>query len=290
VIGEIVEGKEVILAAGAIGSPHLMLLSGIGPAEELRTAGVEPRHELAGVGKHLEDHLLMAVTYRADCSHKLSMANMLLWMARHMFGGGGPMGAAPVDGGAFVKSSPSERLPNIQFHASPWGVRLPTDSGKPTPGFGRFATILPGLIYPRSHGELRLRSSNPLDAPMIDPQYLRDRADLDHLVEGVKLSREIAATGPLKDLLGEETFPGPGVTTDDQIRESVLAHCNTIFHPVGTCRMGTGSDAVVDPDLRVHGLRGLRVADASVMPRIIGGNTNAPTIMIAEKCADLAMN
>lgn len=287
--GETVSGNEVILAGGAIGSPHLLLLSGIGPADELRAAGVDPRHELRGVGKHLEDHLLTAVMFRSVKSHKLSMANLLMWMARHMVGSGGPLASAPVDGAAFIKSSPSERMPNIQFHATPFGVNLPTDSGKPIPAFGRFATILPGLIYPRSHGEIRLRSGNPLDTPMIDPQYFRDGADLEHLVAGVKLSREIAATGPLKDILGEEVFPGPGITTDEQLRDNVRAHCNTIFHPVGTCRMGTGDDAVVGPDLRVHGLRGLRVADASVMPRIIGGNTNAPTIMIAEKCADLAL-
>jgi choline dehydrogenase-like flavoprotein len=281
--------REVIVAGGAIGSPHLLLLSGIGPGDELRAAGVTPRHELAGVGKHLEDHLLMGVVFAAtDGARSLTKPNFLWWIAQHLGTRGGPLGGAPVDAGAFVRSRPDAPLPDVQFHFTPWRVVLPTD-GPQDPGFGRYATICPGLIYPRSHGEIRLHSADPAAAPAIDPCYFRDPADLDHLVAGVKLSREIAATAPLAGLLGAETFPGPAARDDDAIRASVRAHCNTIFHPVGTCRMGTGADAVVDPSLRVRGLRGLRVADASIMPRIIGGNTNAPTIMIAEKCAELAL-
>jgi choline dehydrogenase-like flavoprotein len=174
----------------------------------------------------------------------------------------------------------------VQFHFTPWGVNLPTDRGL-IPAFGRYASILPGLIYPKSHGEIRLRSADPAQSPAIDPRYLSDPADLDHLVAGVKLSREIAATGPLAKLLGPEVFPGTGVTTDEQLRDNIRASCNTIFHPTGTCKMGTDPMAVVDPALRVHGLRGLRVADVSILPAIIGGNTNAPAIMIGEKAADL---
>jgi choline dehydrogenase-like flavoprotein len=154
---------------------------------------------------------------------------------------------------------------------------------------GRQLGIAPGLIYPRSVGEIRLASADPSAAPLIDPRYFSDPADLEHLVTGVKLTREFVAAAPVKELMGAETFPGPSVRTDDEIRAWVRASANTIFHPVGTCKMGTDALAVVDPELRVHGLRGLRVADASVMPRIIGGNTNAPTIMIAEKCADLCL-
>ena len=279
------EGKEILLAGGAIGSPHLLLLSGIGPADELRAAGVEARHDLPLVGKHLEDHLLAAVTFRSPASRNLSIPNLLMWMAQHALGrGAGPLGLAPVPGGAFVKSRPDAPLPDIQFHFTPFGVNVPTDGGA-KPYFGRFATILPGLIYPRSHGEIRLASKDPAAPPAIDPQYFKDPADLDHLVAGIKLTREIAATAPLDKLLGDETLPGPGVKTDDDLRAFVRQTCNTIFHPVGTCGIGR----VVDHELRVKGLRGLRVADASVMPRIIGGNTNAPTIMIAEKAADLAL-
>jgi choline dehydrogenase len=229
--------------------------------------------------------------FEAASSRKLSMGNMLWWMARHALTSGGPLAGAPVDAGAFLRSSPSAPLPDIQFHVTPFGINLPTDRGMIKPAFGRFASLLPGLIYPRSRGEIRLKTADPTAAPAIDPKYFQDSADLEHLVAGVKLSREIAATGPLTKVLGKETYPGPEVTSDEQLRDNVRAGCNTIFHPVGTCKMGPATDklAVVDRELRVHGLRGLRVADASIMPNITGGNTNAPVIMIAEKCADLAL-
>jgi choline dehydrogenase len=177
----------------------------------------------------------------------------------------------------------------MQFHTGPWGFFTPNSDVRRRPPMGRQVTISPGLIYPKSRGEIRLRSADPSASPMIDPRYFSEASDLEHLVTGVKLTREIAATAPLKDLLGGETSPGPHVKTDEDIRAFVRGSSQTIFHPVGTCKMGTDPMAVVDPQLRVHGLRGLRVADASVMPRIIGGNTNAATIMIAEKCADLCL-
>jgi choline dehydrogenase len=284
-----IEARETIVAAGALGSPQLLLLSGIGPGDELRAVGVEPRHELAGVGKHLEDHLLATVLFEASSGVRtLGRAGLLAWIVQHLIGRAGPLAAPPVDAGAFVRSHPGAPRPDVQFHFAPWGVLVPTD--KPTPlALGRFATLMPGLIYPRSRGELRLRSADPTAPPVIDPRYFDDPADLDHLVAGVELAREIAATAPLAELLGAERFPGAAVKTRDELRASVRASCNTIFHPVGTCRMGSDATAVVDPELRVRGLRGLRIADASVMPRIIGGNTNAPTIMIAEKAADLLL-
>ncbi|HTL32614.1 MAG TPA: GMC family oxidoreductase N-terminal domain-containing protein [Kofleriaceae bacterium] len=284
-----IEGNEIILAGGAIGSPHLLLLSGIGPASELKAAGVEPKHELAGVGKNLQDHLLHAVNFEAASSPNLQKAAMLWWIARFAMTGGGPLTGAALDAGAFIRSSPSAPLPDIQYHVAPFGVKLPSDHGVVNPSFGRFACILPGLIYPKSTGEICLASTDPTAPPAIDPKYFSDAADLDLLVAGVKQSREIANTGALEQVLGKEIYPGPEATSDEQLRDNIRAGCNTIFHPVGTCKMGTGSDAVVGPDLRVHGLRGLRVADASIMPKIVGGNTNAPTIMIAEKCAELAL-
>ena len=204
-------------------------------------------------------------------------------------GAGGPLAAAPTEAGGFVKSRPDAPRPDIQFHAAPWGFQTPNTDERRRDPFGRFCGIAPGLIYPKSSGEIRLRSNDPLAPPAIDPRYFSDPADLEHLVTGVKLSREIMASGPVKALLGAETFPGPGVKTDEDIRAFVRQSSNTIFHPTGTCKMGTDAMAVVDPELRVRGLQGLRVADASIMPRIIGGNTNAPTIMIAEKCADLCL-
>jgi len=287
-VEETVEGREIIVTGGAIGTPHLLLLSGIGPAAELRATGIESRHELGGVGKHLEDHLLAAVVFESAASRKLSVASLLAWMGRHAISSAGPFASAPVDAGAFVRASASSALPDIQFHFTPWRAILPTDAKTALP-FGRYASILPGLIYPRSHGEVRLRSADPAEAPDIDPHYLEQAPDLEHLLAGVKLSREIAATAPLAGILGREVFPGPAVASDDQLRANIRASCNTIFHPTGTCRMGTGPLAVVDAELRVHGLQGLRIADASILPNIIGGNTNAPVIMIAEKAADLLL-
>lgn len=286
-----VEAREVILAGGAIGSPQLLMLSGIGAGAELRAAGVEPRHELPNVGKHLEDHLLAVTMYEttAKAARSLSIANLLWWMTRHASTKGGPLAMGPIHAGAFVRSRPDAPLPDIQYHVAPWKVVVPTDDPI-KPGFGRAVSILPGLIYPRSHGEIRLRSADPTAAPVIDPRYFSDPADLDHLVAGVKQAREIAATDPLAKLLGKETYPGPDVISDDAIRASVRATCNTIFHPTGTCRMGTDDASVVDPELRVRGLSGLRVADVSILPKIIGGNTNAPAIMIAEKCAELLLH
>ena len=267
------------------------MLSGIGAGDELRAAGVEPRHELPGVGKHLEDHLLMAVVYDVPKAgvHTLTKGRFMMWAAQHLVGKRGPLATGPVDSGGFIKLSPSAAIPDLQFHFAPWGVALPTDD-RLLLKFGRHASLLPSLIYPRSVGEIRLRSSDPAQSPAIDPHYLSNPADLEVLVAGIKLSREVAATAPLSEVVGNELFPGPTVTDDDALREAVRTHCNTIFHPTGTCKMGTDAQAVVDPELRVRGLQGVRVADASIMPRIIGGNTNAPVIMIAEKAADLLLS
>jgi len=286
---QVIEAREIILAGGAIGSPQLLLLSGIGPRAELAEVGIEHRHDLAGVGKHLEDHLFCAMTFEANAGAALAMRAYKLpwWALQYLIAKAGPLGRPVPSAGAFVKSRPELPRPDIQFHVSPFGWFSPnSDEPRPRP-WGRFASIAPGLIYPRSHGEIRLRSSDPLAPPLIDPMYFRDPADLDHLVTGVKLTREVVATSPLAPMLGAELRPGPHVKSDDELRAFVRASCNTIFHPTGTCKMGTDAMAVVDPQLRVHGIRGLRVADASIMPRITGGNTNAPTIMIAEKCAEL---
>jgi choline dehydrogenase len=286
----VVEGKEIIVAGGAIGSPQMLLLSGIGPEAELRDAGVEVKHPLAGVGKHLEDHLLCYLVHETPKSGRpLSIAGLAGWAMQHLFAKAGPLAASPVEAGAFVRNRPDSALPDNQFHFVPWGIAGPNTDVKRDLPVGKLATILPGLIYPKSSGEIRLASRDPAAAPTIDPKYFSDPADLEHMVLGVKLAREIMATAPLASHVGRETWPGPAVVTDDQLRDYVRDNVNTIFHPTGTCKMGTDPMAVVDPQLRVHGLRGLRVADASIMPEIIGGNTNAPTIMIAEKCADLAL-
>ncbi len=288
---QVIAGAEIILAAGSIGSPQLLMLSGIGDGAELRAAGVESRHELPGVGKHLEDHLFTPLVFRANANvaPKLAMPSMGWWALRYLIGRSGPLAQPSPAAGAFVKSRPEEPRPDIQFHMSAYGWWMPNSDEPRTRPWGRFAGIAPGLIYPKSQGTIRLRGADPLAPPLIDPRYFEAPADLEHLVAAVKLAREIAATAPLTEMLEGETFPGPGVQSDDEIREFVRQASNTIFHPTGTCKMGTDGLAVVDPTLRVHGLRNLRVADASIMPRIVGGNTNAPTIMIAEKCAELAL-
>jgi len=288
---QVIEGREIILAAGAIGSPQLLMLSGIGH-RELRDVGIDLKHELAGVGKHLEDHLMVPMAYEVTTNAGLELAAHKLgwWALQHLLGRGGPMAQPIPPAGAFVKSRADVPRPDIQIHMSGFGWPQPNTDEKRVRAWGRIASMAPGLIYPRSHGEIRLRSADPLAPPVIDPRYFSDSADLEHLLIGVKMSREIAATAPLQKVLGKEVWPGSHATTDEDLRAHIRRSAQTIFHPTGTCKMGVDKLAVVDPTLRVHGLRGLRVADASIMSKIVGGNTNGPAIMIAERCAELALS
>ncbi len=281
--------REVVLCGGAVGSPQQLLLSGIGPADHLRAVGVPVAVDLPGVGRNLQDHLFCTVTYDtpAGSTRALTRFSLVGSLTRYALARRGPLSRSPVESGGFVRTRPGLPCPDLQFHFAPYPTDEPnTDEKRATP-FGRRMTILPSLIYPRSRGEICLRSSDPAMAPVIEPRYFSDPADLELLVTGVKLAREIAATEPLASHRGTEIRPGAAATTDDAIRASIRRHVNTIFHPVGTCAMGSGADAVVDAQLRVRGVDGLRVVDASIMPTIVGGNTNAPTIMIAEKAADL---
>jgi choline dehydrogenase-like flavoprotein len=281
--------KEVVLAGGAIGSPHLLLLSGIGPADHLRALGVPVVHDLPGVGANLQDHLFTVVQIRAlaDGARPYSVLRSLGWLARYAVAGTGPITHPPVHTGAFVRTRPGLARPDLQFHILPWGGFTPNFDDKRDPDAGAWLTLLPTLIHPESRGTIRLRSADPHTPPAIDPRYFSAKADLDLLVAGVKLAREIAAAEPLRRFRGDEIAPGPGVKTDADIEADIRLRCNTIFHPTGTCKMGVDADAVVDPELRVRGLAGVRVADASIMPDVIGGNTHAPSVMIAEKAADL---
>jgi choline dehydrogenase len=283
-------GKEGILAAGAIGSPQLLLLSGIGPADHLKKVGVKVAHDLPGVGKNLQDHLLTPVQVRAlaDSAPRYSLLASLGWLARYALFGTGPLTCPPVRTGGFVRTTAGAGRPDLQLHVLPWGGFTPNFDEKRDPDLGAFLTILPTLIYPESRGEITLRSADPLAAPAIEPRYFSAPADLDLMVAGVKLAREIIAAQPLARFRGAEVAPGSERRSDDELRADVRLRCNTIFHPVGTCKMGTDADAVVDPELRVRGLKGLRVADGSIMPTIVGGNTHAPIVMIAEKAAELA--
>jgi choline dehydrogenase len=285
---------EIILSAGVIGSPQILMLSGIGPADHLRKLGIDVACDLPGVGENLQDHLMVPLRYHAtkDTGHTSTPAHFIGGMLQDFLFNKGWIGKTFLEGGAFVKSRKDRPRPDIQFHSIPWAYPEPNDDGPgepticKTPSF----TILPGLIYPESRGEIRLRSKDPADKPLIDPRYLSESYDMEVLVAGIKLAREIARSEPLAKYLKGEATPGPNVQSDDEIRAAVRLYGKTIYHPVGTCKMGVDARAVVDPKLRVCGIEGLRVADASIMPTITGGNTNAPSIMIGEKAADMILS
>ncbi|MBK6575396.1 MAG: GMC family oxidoreductase N-terminal domain-containing protein [Sandaracinaceae bacterium] len=285
--------REVILAAGAVGSPHLLLLSGVGPAAHLREQGIEVVHELPGVGQNLHDHLFVPMTFRAPTSgHRGSpghfFAGMFKELALGTMGRGGTwFGRTVFESGAFLKSSPDQPIPDIQFHTLPWGYPDPNQDGPDRPHVddGYCFTLMPTLIYPKSRGEVKLRTSDPEGAPIFDPHYLEHPDDMKLLVTAMRLGRQIMSSPKIRGLLGDELQPGTHAASDEALADEVRLRATTVYHPVGTCRMGWDKDTVVDPKCRVHGVTGLRVADASIMPQITGGNTNAPCIMIGEKAA-----
>lgn len=286
--------REVILSAGVINSPQILLLSGIGPADELRAAGVPVAHDLPGVGKNLHDHLMVPLRYLAtkDTGHKSTPTHFFSGMINEYLFGKGWFGKTFLEGGAFVKSEPSQPIPDLQFHSIPWAYPEPNDDGpeEPTISKEHSFTILPGIIYPKSRGDVRLRSTDPAASPAIDPHYFEDDEDVKTLLRAVEMTRAIAATKPLSAFLLGEATPGPNVASEAELRVAIRLYAKTIYHPVGTCRMGIDRLAVVDPELRLRGIEGLRVADASIMPSITGGNTNAPSIMIGEKASDLVLH
>jgi choline dehydrogenase len=291
-IAEVVAAeREVIVSAGVIGSAQILLLSGIGPAADLRALGIDVASDVPGVGKNLHDHIMAPLRFRAtkDTGHRSTATHFFKGMLDEYLFGKGWFGKTFLEGGAFLKSDPSQPIPDLQFHSIPWAYPEPNDDGPEDPVISKehSFTMLPGLIYPKSRGEVRLVSRDPFEAPSMDPAYFSDDDDMKKLVEAFKLTREIASAKPIaKYLLGEAT-PGPAVKTDDEIRAAIRLYAKTIYHPVGTCKMGIDAMAVVDPELRVHGIEGLRVADASIMPSIVGGNTNAPSIMIGERASDI---
>ncbi|MBQ0147198.1 MAG: GMC family oxidoreductase N-terminal domain-containing protein [Flavobacteriaceae bacterium] len=254
--------QEVILSAGTIGSAQILMLSGIGDQEELNEVGVEVIHHLPGVGKNLQDHLLCSVIFEAKQEIVPPKANLL-------------------EAQIFWKSRPEMKVPDLQ----PLFMALPYYA----PGFEgpeNAFTFCAGMIRPVSKGFMKLVSNNPKDNPMIDPRYLSEKADLDALYEAVELCRKLGQTEALKDWMKEEIYPG-----QDKSKEEVLDYirkaASTYHHMTGTCKMGVDKDAVVDPELKVYGIDGLRVADASIMPDVPSGNTNAPAIMVGEKAADM---
>jgi choline dehydrogenase len=289
---EVRAAREIVLSAGAIGSPQILLLSGVGPADELRALGVAVTMDLPGVGKNLQDHIMVSVPIedKAKVTANVQPLNLLRWLAQHRMTAAGPMASNAAEAGAFVRSSGSAARPDLQFHFLPVGSsQVNYDKGIFMPK-GHAFVMLPTLLYPKSRGEIRLADTDPARHPIIDPKYFSEDADLRVLVDGVRLAQRIARSGPVARCRGKSLSPLADAEDEATLRAEVLLRCSTLFHPVGTCKMGRDREAVVDASLRVRGIEGLRVADASIMPTIVGGNTNAPTIMIGEKAADLILS
>ena len=275
--------REVILSAGAIGSPQLLLLSGIGPADQLRSVGVPVAHDLPGVGENLHDHPYVVCIWESTVPESLYGADKPKPMAEWLLRRSGPLTSTVAEAFAFVRTRPGLPAADVQYHFAPAYF---ADNGFEEFD-GHAFTFGPVLVSTKSRGNLRLRSSDPLEKPRIVTNTLAEPDDMASLVAGVKLAREIAGKEPLAEATGREIYPGSGVVDDADIEAFVRRNVELLYHPVGTCKMGAGDDAVVDPQLRVRGVDALRVVDASIKPQIPGGNTNAPTIMIAERAADL---
>jgi choline dehydrogenase len=282
--------REVILSAGVIGSAHILMLSGVGPAEALKAHGVSVLEDLP-VGKNLHDHLFVPLTFVApEAVHRGTPWHFFGGMIAEALKGDTWFARSVFDAMGFVRSSQSkDGVPDVQIHCLPWSYPSPNQDRpvRPVVDLRPALTVLPTLIYPKSRGEVRLASSDPLAAPRIDPHYLEEPDDARLLLEGIKLVREIMRSERMKGVVTEELHPGPAYASDAAMAAELPVRIHTVYHPVGTCRMGVDERAVVDPMLRVRGLEGLRVADASIMPSITGGNTNAPAMMIGERCAEI---
>ncbi len=286
---EIQAAKEVLLAAGAVASPQLLQLSGIGPQDELQSHSIAVRRNLNGVGQNLQDHLQIRTIYQVDNTVTLNQRARTPW-GRAMMGleyflkKTGPLTMPPSQLGAFAKSDPSQPSANIEWHVQPLSL---DKFGSP---LHRYNAITPSVcnLRPSSRGTVSLKSANPHDAPAIAPNYLSTQEDRDVAVAGLRFTRDIMAAPALAPFNPRELKPGPHITTEEELQRAAGDLGTTIFHPVGTCKMGPAHDnqAVVDDHLRVHGVAGLRVIDASIMPTITSGNTNAPTVMIAERGAE----
>ncbi len=284
--------REVILASGAFGSPHLLMLSGIGPAEHLKEHGIDVVHDLPGVGENLQDHLAHVVSRRSNAKDTLDLAEAVVRVGKNLFDyfvhKRGPFTSNVGEGGAFVKSDESLDAPDVQYHLAPTFF-LGHGSRNPA---GVAGYSVAGLVLtPESRGTVRLGSADARAKPLVDPRYFSDARgeDLRRTVWAFRLGQRIADARAFADVNAGPYEPERVLTSDEEIIPFLRTHSETLYHPVGTCKVGVDDQAVVDPDLRVHGIRGLRVVDASIMPTVTRGNTNAPTIMIAERAADLIL-
>lgn len=280
--------SEILLCSGGLGSAKLLMLSGIGPADHLQSVGVDVVHDLPGVGEALQDHFVIDIICRLKGTSTLNRYDKPHWMVwaglQWALFGSGPATSNVAEGGAFWRSSQTDEVPDLQFHFLP-GVGA--EAGVESLDTGIGATLNAYFVRPKSRGSLRLRSSDPKDKPLLDPNYLSEPDDVSGSIEAIEVSRDIMRQKAFADVMDMETAPGPRVTSKVDLENYVRQHGRTGYHPVGTCRMGSDELAVVDPQLRLRGLDGLRVCDSSVMPSIVGSNTNAPTVMIAERAADL---
>ncbi|HET6338859.1 MAG TPA: GMC family oxidoreductase N-terminal domain-containing protein [Polyangiales bacterium] len=284
--------REVVLCAGVFGSPQLLMLSGIGPAEHLRGLGIDVVADLP-VGDNLHDHMFMPLTFLApSAKHRGTLGHFLGGMLTEAVRGNSWFGGTVFEGGAFVRSKHAENgVPDLQIHMLPWAYPSPNQDKpvRPVVDMRPAMTLMPTLIYPKSRGTVRLASADPEASPLIDPAYLSDPRDRQFLFDGVKLMRDVAASARLREVVTGELHPADAARDDDALRRELPNRATTVYHPVGTCRMGSDERAVVDPLLRVRGIEGLRVADAAIMPSITGGNTNAPAMMIGQRCAELML-
>jgi len=279
---------EVVLATGAVGSPQLLELSGVGNGEVLQERGIPVRHELPGVGENLQDHLQIRAVYKVQGVKTLNeRANS--WLGKAAMGleyalfRRGPLTMAPSQLGCFAKSDESRETPNLEYHVQPLSTDKLGDDLHPFPGF----TASVCNLRPESRGSIHVKSADPRQPPSIRPNYLATPGDRQVAADALRLTRRIVAAPALQKYRPEEYKPGEGYQSDEELAKAAGDIGTTIFHPVGTCKMGRDPRAVVDERLRVHGLAGLRVVDASIMPTITSGNTNSPTIMIAEKASDM---
>lgn len=276
--------REVVLSAGSVDSPKLLLLSGIGPATELSALGIAPRLDSPGVGKGLRDHLASGVLAAVDAPtlyRAEKLRHLVQWLVLHR----GPLASNIGEAAAFVRTDPTAAVPDLELIFAPVlfedeGLKRPTRDG---------VTVAAVLLQPESVGEVRLRSPDPADPPIVDPRYLTDPRGQDaHVLRyGVRLARKILATSPLSRVVTSELLPGADADDDAALDAHLRTRSQTLYHPVGTCRMGSDELAVVDPELRVRGIDGLRVVDASVIPRLPRGHTNWPTVMVAERASEL---
>lgn len=280
--------KEVILCGGAFQSPQLLQLSGVGRSQDIKHHGIDMVHDLQGVGQNLQDHLDFILAYKTKDTDNIGIGlRATMKLTSEIFKwrkhGNSMVGSTIAESGCFIKSSPDIERPDLQTH---FVISIVDDHARKLHlGHGYSCHVC--NLRPYSRGEVFLNSADPMDVPGIDPKFLSDERDLDIMIKGAKKTREILMAPAMKKYIHKELFGTHENMTDKEWEEHIRARADTVYHPAGTCKMGVDDMAVVDPELKVHGLEGLRVADASVMPTVVSGNTNAPTIMIGEKCADL---